>query len=449
MALVLDPRTGQFIESTQLPQSVLQQLDDRETINFGSGDSITTTIIRNDNAFNATRTGVTTTFGGGAITQPDPVDSTVVNDSIFNDAGSEAGRRTFFQSPPAASPVDNSISGFRENSFDDAGAVSGTTTNFGASQPVAPIGTPIPGESSLEDPTVGEPSDTAEGTTTNFEDQTFPTSGFNPNATAIQAQAASRRKLSNDGDWRWRLSLAANSTTAYRDQSDFTILAPLLATDGIIFPYTPKVSVSYAASYVPANPVHSNYTHYFYQNSSVGAIDMTATFTAQSIEEANYLLAVIHFLRSATRMYYGQDPERGTPPPILFLSGLGDYQFKEHPVVLSRFDYNLPDNVNYIRARPETPESGQLMGPDLSRRRSQVRGFVSPLARLLGAGLTQGAEEELGISNLNLGLNDPTYVPTKIDLTLGLLPMISRKQVTNEFSFREFANGKLLKKGFW
>ena len=70
------------------------------------------------------------------------------------------------------------------------------------------------------------------------------------------------------------------------------------------------------------------------------------------------------------------------------------------------------------------------------------------LNRLAAAFLPKGA-----ITNPSapptLGLNRPTYVPTKMDITLTLLPIQSRSQVSKQFSLKEFANGNLLKGGFW
>ena len=56
-------------------------------------------------------------------------------------------------------------------------------------------------------------------------------------------------------------------------------------------------------------------------------------------------------LKSASKMFYGQDAQRGSPPPLLYLTGLGEYQFNEQPCVVSEFNLNLPSDVNYIRAR--------------------------------------------------------------------------------------------------
>jgi hypothetical protein len=48
-----------------------------------------------------------------------------------------------------------------------------------------------------------------------------------------------------------------------------------------------------------------------------------------------------------------------------------------------------------------------------------------------------------------LGQNNPTYVPTSVDLSLRLLPMQSRRQVSQQFSLKGFANGDLIKGGYW
>jgi hypothetical protein len=120
-----------------------------------------------------------------------------------------------------------------------------------------------------------------------------------------------QRRLVNNGDWRVRLSLAKNAQYLYNDPNNPGILKPLAATGGVIFPYLPKIETTYTASYEESSLTHSNHKNYFYKSSSIGAIGLTATFTAQDSVEADYLLAVIHFFRSVTKMFYGQDAQRG------------------------------------------------------------------------------------------------------------------------------------------
>jgi hypothetical protein len=42
-----------------------------------------------------------------------------------------------------------------------------------------------------------------------------------------------------------------------------------------------------------------------------------------------------------------------------------------------------------------------------------------------------------------------TYVPTKIEISLTLMPMQTRDQVSKLFSLKDFANGNLIRGGFW
>ena len=78
------------------------------------------------------------------------------------------------------------------------------------------------------------------------------------------------------------------------------ILQPLRVTNGIIFPYTPNVMTGGMANYGNFHFTHSNYPYYQYQNSMPEPIQITGDFTAQTNEEARYLLAVFKFLRAST-----------------------------------------------------------------------------------------------------------------------------------------------------
>ena len=48
-----------------------------------------------------------------------------------------------------------------------------------------------------------------------------------------------------------------------------------------------------------------------------------------------------------------------------------------------------------------------------------------------------------------LQINSPTYVPTKIDISLTLLPIQSRSDISKIFNLQQYASGSLLKGGFW
>jgi hypothetical protein len=247
-------------------------------------------------------------------------------------------------------------------------------------------------------------------------------------------------------DWRVILRLAPNSDYLY-NAADAGLLAPLKVTNGVIFPYTPQISTAYKANYSNYDLTHSNYRGYFYQNSYVDAITLNASFTAQSTSDAAYVLAVIHFFRSVTKMFYGQDAQRGSPPPLVFLSGLGDYQFNNHPCLVQQFNYTLPPDVDYISSG--SPNNLGLNLNPLQNLYSTTLNAVSPtVTRLASAFLPAGAQNILPAPLKGL-LNNPTYVPSKLDIALTLLPIQSRQQVSQQFSLKGFANGQLLKGGFW
>jgi hypothetical protein len=270
---------------------------------------------------------------------------------------------------------------------------------------------------------------------------------FTARQKARQQQAiASQRRQVNNGDWRVRIRLAPQSKYLYNAPQP-GILQPLTVTDGVIFPYTPTISTAYKANYAPYDLTHSNYKGYFYQSSSVEPITVTGMFTAQDTAEANYLLAVITFFKSATKMFYGQDAERGAPPPLVYLTGLGEYQFNEHPCLIQNFTYTLPAEVDYIRSG-SPGNIGTNLTTNRDRQSVATNGVFGSLNRLAAAFLTKGAIPNTPAPP-TLGLNRPTYVPTKMEITVTMLPTQSRQQVSKQFSVKEFANGNLIKGGFW
>jgi hypothetical protein len=267
-----------------------------------------------------------------------------------------------------------------------------------------------------------------------------------------QATLQARNNEAAQPDWRVRLSLAPGATYLYKDPGGAGVLAPLFATNGVIFPYTPSIETAYTANYDKYDLVHSNYRGYFYKNSAVNDINIRGTFTAQDTTEAEYMLAVIHFFRSVTKMFYGQDSLRGAPPPLVYLNGLGQFQFNDHPCLVSSFSYSLPDNVDYIRAWAPN-NYGNLFSQRERTGGFSTSAFSAVTGRLIGAGIDPNIlagppSNSLINQNVN-NLTGATYVPTKIEINLTLLPTNTRSQVSQQFSVSEFANGNLLKNGFW
>lgn len=256
-------------------------------------------------------------------------------------------------------------------------------------------------------------------------------------------------------DWRVRLSLAPGSDYLYKvGQGKAGILNPLQATDGVIFPYTPAISVQYNATYDATDIVHTNYKFFSYKNSGVDSITLTCDFTAQDTKEAEYLLAVIHFFRSVTKMFYGKDqnPTAGVPPPLCYLSGLGAFQFDWHPLVVTNFTYTLPTDVDYIRAGSSDTAPGVNTGPADSKGSPDQSNAET---RRLGGKVASGGLAPAPVFSNNLSKGPITYVPTKMQITIQANPIITRNDVSSKFSLKEYATGALLRGsqrqsgGFW
>ena len=289
----------------------------------------------------------------------------------------------------------------------------------------------------------------------------------NPEAVEANLQAAQEAQLKKQaavqaefqspasGDWRVRLRLAPGATYLYKDTDVATsILAPLAASNGVVFPYMPTISTSYNANYDQTDLTHSNYRGQFYKSSYVGDIQISGEFTAQDTAEANYLLAVIHFFRSVTKMFYGaKDSFRGTPPPLVYLIGLGQYQFNNQPCVVRTFNYSMPNNCDYIRTKPNN-YNVNLNGRQTKTNTGSTNPVTAVLDRLRNAALPKGALPNVPSQTLLdlqsvTNIDNSTYVPTKCEISITLMPIQTRNQQSRLFNMKEYASGQLLKGGFW
>jgi hypothetical protein len=220
-------------------------------------------------------------------------------------------------------------------------------------------------------------------------------------------------------DYRARLQPKSikNAQTILGPNSPDNLLFPLYSTGGVLFPYTPTISTGSVTEYDPTSFIHSNFGYNSYVRSYPKTISMTTEFTAQSNDEALYLLAVIHFFRSVTKSYFGINPYNlaGTPPPTLLFNYLGEYQFNNVPVVIKYFDYTYEANIDYV---PVDTSNNRIYSENI------------------GVSLPQG----------NYG--GYSYVPTHMTVSLELDTQYIPIKVRNEFNLDKFRSGQLLGKGY-
>lgn len=143
----------------------------------------------------------------------------------------------------------------------------------------------------------------------------------------------------------WRVSLAVPT-----DISGGSILQPLVqqTQNRMIFPFTPTIILGHSANYTTIDLTHTNYPFYAYKNSQVDQITITGDFFNENADDARYWIACIHFLRTMTKMFYGNGENIGKPPPISRLNGYGKHVFNNVPVLVTNFTTDLSSDVDYI-----------------------------------------------------------------------------------------------------
>lgn len=208
-----------------------------------------------------------------------------------------------------------------------------------------------------------------------------------------------------NNDWRVRLSIPP-----HKDFQESEVLAPLRALGNFVFPYTPTIQLSHTANYNDIGLTHQNYQFSAYENSRVDNIIITAPFNVEDGQQATYWIAALHYLRSVTKMFSGEDDNAGNPPPIVKLNGYGEYVFNNVPVVVKSFSFDLPQDADYIPA-----DQSLLAG-------------IPGIGTLLGGGIKA------------------SRVPTKSTLSVTLQPIYSRT-AARYFSLSKFVNGEYVNNG--
>ncbi len=121
---------------------------------------------------------------------------------------------------------------------------------------------------------------------------------------------------------------------------------------------------------------------------------------------------------------------------------MGSYQFAGQPLAISGFTYNLPNNVDYIQT-------------SMGGRNPSTAAATTPPDRTAGTGAAPGGVPPPPQFAPIAEPGTISWVPSKIQLSISCVPMMSRNEVSNEFSFEKYATGSLLngvdtyRGGFW
>jgi len=204
-------------------------------------------------------------------------------------------------------------------------------------------------------------------------------------------------------DWRVRITLPPQSKFAFNNPAGSGFMTYLKeqtnGISGVVFPYTPSITVTHNARYSEQALTHSNYKNYFYDGSDVAAISIAGVFTCQNGREALYLMSAIQFFRACTKMYFGTETAgasapAGTPPTLVRLNGYGKHYLPGISCVVTSVSHVMPEDVDYIQY---------------------------------------------------IYQNEKGWMPTQSTLTVTLQPVISRRRQSQSIALDDYVQGRLTK----
>ena len=239
--------------------------------------------------------------------------------------------------------------------------------------------------------------------------------GISTDSRLVQARAKWSGR-NDKTDWRVRLQVPDRSPLQkFFDFENNPLMAPLAESRGIFWPLTPAVVIQHSANYNALAQTHSNFPFQAYQNSQVDQLNVIGEFPVQNSDDAKHWVATVNFLRTATKMFFGNDDGdglKGNPPPIMHLYGYGDHMFNKVPVVINNFNVELRQGIDYI-----------------STKQSDIY-----------------SQRPANINVLNQDGASQTWAPTISNISVMLTPIYSRDSV-KRFSMKKFVNGELNGKG--
>jgi hypothetical protein len=289
---------------------------------------------------------------------------------------------------------------------------------------------------------------------------TASTDGVTGEKTQNGAQESGGGQVGNDvADRRIRLSAKPLAREIiYGPANDpSNLLSPLWQTGGMMWPYTPAMSDVGNVEYENYDPIHTNQPFAAFKKVAAKEIQISGPFTALNEVESRYCVAVIHFLRSVTKMYFGLGgsaetiSRRGTPPPILLLNGYGSIMYNNIPVIITNFVIDLPADVDYVNV-----PIGAL--PSQSKQNAGGTSFsipksMSDVNKLKDNALktAEGIIQQPTSQNEAIAKNDglSAWVPTKFTITVNLQVQNTPDRWRRKFDLDGFRTGKLVKSGGW
>jgi hypothetical protein len=230
-------------------------------------------------------------------------------------------------------------------------------------------------------------------------------------------------KVSGSDASDWRVKLTTNFEALAGDDLSDHPFEKLKQTGGMVFPFTPSITMTHKANYTVTDPTHNNFSYQGYKNSSVEDITITCDFPVNTYSDGQYWIAATTFLKAATKMFYGQSTPQGNPPIVCYLSGYGPYIFNGIPVVVKSYQVELKDNVTYKRIASAVGSA------------EADKSIAYPIPSKTAGPLTGESKFADGADSAN-----QTWVPMMSTITVIVSPIYNRERI-RQFSMKDYTRG--------
>jgi hypothetical protein len=217
---------------------------------------------------------------------------------------------------------------------------------------------------------------------------------------------------------------------------------------GLIFSYTPSISVSHTVNYESTDITHSNINALHYRNTQPPSFTINATFTADTRDNALHMLSAIWFLRAVTKCDFGESSSEGsnnypgTPPPILYLNGYNQIM-DNIPVVVEYFSYSLPEDKDYVQLGINLNTTGDnkfiYTGTNSGTTESGstfLNGIKTALSNITGDSTTVVTN-----GNPNSNYYFSNWLPTEMKFTINLRVATNLLKYKKQFDLNKYKMG--------